>query len=541
MAQGAFGCILKLEDPTRVVKYSDQALIESALRGFQNYYIVKGFKVSHGSTPADKIANAQKAYNDEKASHKECYANFRSKASVGANLDADAAKIELKKYIFSILGLDIFPTANYSINGNSLTASSKIAGYYYCGVNRGPPLLTLPTDPNQIPVVVMRKLGTDVATVLYKTRTEKQSFKVFYNLIQKIYFLNTTMVHRDLHAGNMLFNEELKEFIIIDLGLAKKTGTRQAWSPGYADFYHGLEDHKGYPLDRNTGLPIQQGIFSQMRSRMEPYVPYNNSLPFLWEPFTPSATAQARVNFDIYSLLWGPGGELTTLNSTNSEDLKILIDMTADPYAFSHMIMVSTNFFECESVVRFFGFLFSWPNPLLRPLSFNVIKFLDKLILQRYKVKIRTDTTTIVEFESRIGVDKDYEITSLLQYSKDFVIGDPASKWSKSPFLQSYVGENYTIMCLQIISYYNAIIIQRYGKDDVILDIRDSVYSPVPGKIFLPGPAYSESERWKSLFSYQKTKTYINSLTQREKESIENAALSAIKSDLAKTLVNLKP
>lgn len=534
--EGAFGCMLPIkpfETNPRLV-YSSNPIVNAALSQFQDYHIVKAFKVAS-------------EYTSEKANHKKVMQYYNLQAGLSA--EKNAAANEVQSYILSLYGVDILPDLNYTLKGDAvpddLTAASGWGGKsYYCPGGRSG---ALPTQSNnELAIVVMRKLGRSFYSTMMNPKdntiangqAKSYSAKVFLNFIQKVYLLNTNFIQFDLHAGNLLFTPELREFIIVDMGLGHSpSSTFRYANPGNAIWYRGLEDH--------PDINVQDALFKNILNT-HTSIRKTGTLPSFWKPLENGY----RSTFNIWDLLWskdGEGGEMASLLKRNQEgQLNILVNATVDLYAISLQLYAWSHFFECSKFVRLFTVLFSWPNPFLRPYSFNVVKLLSKLIKLESdkKITLKAGGTQIVSFESRIGIGKEYDLLELLTYRSTYVYDHPESYWQTDDVLKRFAKFNYYAMCWQIVCYGETIAAMTTTDTTALLSLKNLNYKFEP-KYADTGYYYfdsrnSEDEKWRSLFSRRKMEAYLNQFIPAKLKSLEIIALNTLAGILSRQSPLLK-
>lgn len=476
--QGAFGCATSIQDYDPTIQgnqYSDNNEIEYVLSVLPNYYFVKGFY----GTDVPRIVTS---YQMEKAKNSTFLQTFMFVSGYINNVNDDKQKKALHKFLFSMYAIDVLPDIKYSIQKisclNSNTILTSIINY------------PNPGDPARYLGICMRNLGVPFIqwdtnnpfdSSQGKTKLQNRySITTFLNFLKKLEFLNTICIHDDLHGGNFVFDTTTNEFNIIDFGSVEFNQDHHRTT--HSAF--GISVDEIRPGDISTSNTEAKRLNDVLNNQQSRSAIYNNSSNYYWRTINVNTPMSAKpivlpppeqINpgftyFDTYTntqyfyyRLWGVSGELQSIFANDSAAFHAIVNNVHDTYRVGYWTLYRTNFWKCPSIVKFFSVLFSHPNPLCRPLSFNVRILLESLLKPSQNNIIFTKNNpisnkleTLFEIESLTGDAKHYSLNNL-NYNTKLNHKSDSSIWHTNKYLKYYKSLNYYFMCYFIIYYFDDI------------------------------------------------------------------------------------
>lgn len=531
---GAFGCATQFAAGIaglRDDEISNNQNVAHLIKYLQNYYFVKGFFRNDPNTPH---LNAINAYPDEKRNNAEILALFSAIPDVDLTPAQQQEIQEFQNFLFSMFAIDILPFTPYGIHPAIIQCIND---------NRLP---TVPNPPPQgrfsppagsVYAIMMRKLGVPFVKWDWNWSnppnqdqdpqyrlSQRYSIVSYQNFLKKLAFFNTVRIHDDLHAGNFVFDIETKEMNIIDMGLTV---------PIQADHVKRSNAH-GISIDqiRRDVEVVEvvngQQIRFQNERRFNRVLERQRQLVLQWEKRAPVGTPYywqtrlvdmavappdaGRTIFDtpdgitnFWNAMWGNGlppaplGELYSLfhSDIRQDRFNLIVNTTADIFNASKFILYKSNFWRCPRVIKFFSVLFSHPNPLLRPLPYNVLVILRKILkAPQDKVDFIHTGQEVFSIESPVGDSKNFNLDNT-NYTILYNAEHRLSLWKTDPYLSYYRIMNYYYICLMLRTHFNDIVNTDVFRGIQGMAIRDSMlarnmYAPFRG---IPQVNYQATER----------------------------------------------
>ena len=490
---GAFGCATTINPlPAAGARYSDNDIINRAISNLPNYYFVKGF---YGGDRTKIIDN----YNSEKDKNKKFLDKFMFVLGHAPTSEERIRRDKLHKFIFSMYAIDALPSEKYSINHVSCTDGRPLPAIQY----------PTPADPARHLGICMRRLG--IPFVQWDTNrpfearegktalTERYSITTFLNFLKKLEFLNTICLHDDLHAGNFTFDTSTNEFNIIDFGSAEFNADHHRLGDWFGISIDEMRPgDRGDPASGNADNEAKKFNTHLNKQRFISVRALNSGNKYYWRtienlavdpraaqnPLTPPVRVPAgQTYFDsyinthyFYYALWGDNGELRSIFDNDKPAFHTIVNNVHDSWRVGFYTLYRTNFWICPKIIKLFSVLFSHPNPLCRPLVFNVRILLDKLLKIPQNTITFTKTVngapqTLFEIESLTGDKHAYSLDNL-NYSTNLNHRSNDSIWITNPYLKYYKTLNYYFMCNFIGKHFDTIV----NNDTFSLDPTTTLY-----------------------------------------------------------------
>jgi hypothetical protein len=298
----------------------------------------------------------------------------------------------------------------------------------------------------------MRRLGVPFESI--NSNPLKESIAKYINLVKRVAFFNTFIIHNDLHGGNFVFNRNIGEFYIIDMGETQ---------PCDFDFnYTQANGHWTYGIERLRTNAAQ--FISHLNSSHRMATAHGRGIPY-WRTRADGGALVAGepiLNDNgnatiLWNRLWGAGGELRRIFDFNARIYRILTNATIDLFMASPDMMTTTMWTPgTRTLVRCLIILCSHPNPLLRPLPCNIAKLLSKVIKRpQDSVRIHHGDHIIYECDSSIGESASFDLVGT-NWTPDYSPFHPASVWQTTAYLRYMLISNYYGLCYFLANPFNA-------------------------------------------------------------------------------------